>query len=124
MYVEGEKDLGLISEEILDSCLLYGSKDNMTAILIQLPACEKSYALAKAAMTAATIPQKQEGVVGRRRIRNNLQNQNSNEHQNHNHTTNANAMENQNDNNHNQNNTNAMDNSNIHQNQYDEHKYT
>merc|ERR1712238_281092 len=29
MYVEGEKDLGLIAEEILDSCLLYGSKINM-----------------------------------------------------------------------------------------------
>lgn len=48
MYAEGERDLGLVSEEILDTCLRYGSKDNMTAIVIQLPGCEKSYADAAA----------------------------------------------------------------------------
>jgi len=77
MYAEGERDLGLVSEEILDTCLRYGSKDNMTAIVVQLSGCEKSYA--EAAKSAAanssddaetkTIPPQQEGVAGRRRKR-------------------------------------------------------
>jgi serine/threonine protein phosphatase PrpC len=67
MYNDGEKDLGLISEEILDLCLQFGSKDNMTAIIIQLPACEKGYIDGK---TKAMISKsKQEGVLGRRRER-------------------------------------------------------
>jgi len=93
MYDEGERDLGLVSEEILDTCLRYGSKDNMTAIVIQFPGCEKSYVdAAKAApankdvkdaegsatTTATTTTtttttegdkRQQEGVAGRRRKR-------------------------------------------------------
>jgi len=76
MYAEGERDLGLVSEEILDTCLRYGSKDNMTAIVIQLPGCEKSYAEASKSATtkgsSETSPAKstaQEGVAGRRRKR-------------------------------------------------------
>lgn len=67
MYADGERDLGLISEEILDSCLRFGSKDNMTAIVIQLPACEDSYADAKSIASASKNPQ--DGVLGRRRKR-------------------------------------------------------
>eukprot|EP00529_Nitzschia_sp_RCC80_P012458 CAMPEP_0113468696 /NCGR_PEP_ID=MMETSP0014_2-20120614/15495_1 /TAXON_ID=2857 /ORGANISM="Nitzschia sp." /LENGTH=568 /DNA_ID=CAMNT_0000361107 /DNA_START=188 /DNA_END=1894 /DNA_ORIENTATION=+ /assembly_acc=CAM_ASM_000159 len=37
MFQEGEKDLGLVSEELLDRCLHLGSKDNMTSIVIQMP---------------------------------------------------------------------------------------
>lgn len=76
MYAEGERDLGLVSEEILDTCLRYGSKDNMTAVVIQLPGCEKSYAeaskSASAKGTSETSEVKstaQEGVAGRRRKR-------------------------------------------------------
>mmetsp|Transcript_18652 Transcript_18652/g.38419 ORF Transcript_18652/g.38419 Transcript_18652/m.38419 type:complete len:535 (+) Transcript_18652:267-1871(+) len=73
MYTEGERDLGLVSEEILDTCLRYGSKDNMTAIVVQLPGCEKSYAAAteKASSSSSTTEQtpKPEGVAGRRRKR-------------------------------------------------------
>jgi len=73
MYTEGERDLGLVSEEILDTCLRYGSKDNMTAIVVQLPGCEKSYAAAaeKASSSSAsdTEAHKPEGVAGRRRKR-------------------------------------------------------
>ncbi|OEU06942.1 protein serine/threonine phosphatase 2C [Fragilariopsis cylindrus CCMP1102] len=71
MYTEGEKDLGLVSEEILDSCLQFGSKDNMTAIVIQLPACELAYNDAKNTKNdrASKTNKKQEGVLGRRRER-------------------------------------------------------
>mmetsp|Transcript_13798 Transcript_13798/g.34673 ORF Transcript_13798/g.34673 Transcript_13798/m.34673 type:complete len:535 (-) Transcript_13798:449-2053(-) len=73
MYTEGERDLGLVSEEILDTCLRYGSKDNMTAIVVQLPGCEKSYAAAteKASSSSSTTKEapKPEGVAGRRRKR-------------------------------------------------------
>uniref|UniRef100_A0A7S4EPU8 Uncharacterized protein n=1 Tax=Pseudo-nitzschia australis TaxID=44445 RepID=A0A7S4EPU8_9STRA len=79
--------------QILDTCLRYGSKDNMTAIVIQFPGCEKSYVdAAKAApankdvkdaegsatTTATTTTtttttegdkRQQEGVAGRRRKR-------------------------------------------------------
>mmetsp|Transcript_11612 Transcript_11612/g.16943 ORF Transcript_11612/g.16943 Transcript_11612/m.16943 type:complete len:280 (-) Transcript_11612:270-1109(-) len=34
----GEKDLGLVCEEILDCCLEKGSKDNMTALIVKMPA--------------------------------------------------------------------------------------
>uniref|UniRef100_K3WKP7 PPM-type phosphatase domain-containing protein n=1 Tax=Globisporangium ultimum (strain ATCC 200006 / CBS 805.95 / DAOM BR144) TaxID=431595 RepID=K3WKP7_GLOUD len=33
----GEKNLGLIAEEILDDCLAQGSRDNMSAIVVQFP---------------------------------------------------------------------------------------
>jgi len=73
MYTEGERDLGLVSEEILDTCLRYGSKDNMTAIVVQLPGCEKSYAAAteKASSSSSITAEahKPEGVAGRRRKR-------------------------------------------------------
>ena len=35
---EGETDLGLICEEILDSCLEKNSRDNMTIVTVALPA--------------------------------------------------------------------------------------
>ena len=44
-----------------------GSKDNMTAIVIQLPACQASYATAASVARAANCSQ--EGVPGRRRKR-------------------------------------------------------
>lgn len=76
MYAEGERDLGLVSEEVLDLCLQYGSKDNMTAIVVQLPGCEKSYENAEKKSTASKSTEanddsveKQEGVAGRRRKR-------------------------------------------------------
>ncbi|KAF1330210.1 Protein phosphatase, partial [Globisporangium splendens] len=34
---KGEKNLGLIAEEILDHCLAEGSRDNMSAIVVQFP---------------------------------------------------------------------------------------
>ena len=37
IFSEGEEDLGLIAEEILDLCLIKGSKDNMTAAVIKFP---------------------------------------------------------------------------------------
>ena len=37
MFSEGEDDLGLICEEVLDLCLIKGSKDNMTAAVIKFP---------------------------------------------------------------------------------------
>eukprot|EP00581_Thalassiosira_minuscula_P032592 CAMPEP_0183765896 /NCGR_PEP_ID=MMETSP0739-20130205/11219_1 /TAXON_ID=385413 /ORGANISM="Thalassiosira miniscula, Strain CCMP1093" /LENGTH=728 /DNA_ID=CAMNT_0026004617 /DNA_START=39 /DNA_END=2225 /DNA_ORIENTATION=+ len=37
VFEEGEEDLGLVCEEILDLCLIKGSKDNMTAAVIKLP---------------------------------------------------------------------------------------
>lgn len=38
LFDEGESDLGLISEELLDRCLQLGSKDNMTALVVKFPA--------------------------------------------------------------------------------------
>mmetsp|Transcript_32606 Transcript_32606/g.49135 ORF Transcript_32606/g.49135 Transcript_32606/m.49135 type:complete len:443 (-) Transcript_32606:1882-3210(-) len=38
IFSEGESDLGLVSEELLDMCLSMGSKDNMTSIIIKFPA--------------------------------------------------------------------------------------
>jgi len=38
IFAEGETDLGLASEEILDQCLRMGSKDNMTALIVKFPA--------------------------------------------------------------------------------------
>lgn len=40
IFSEGESDLGLASEELLDMCLSMGSKDNMTSIIIKFPAQE------------------------------------------------------------------------------------
>mmetsp|Transcript_16286 Transcript_16286/g.23953 ORF Transcript_16286/g.23953 Transcript_16286/m.23953 type:complete len:432 (+) Transcript_16286:47-1342(+) len=40
IFAEGESDLGLASEELLDMCLSMGSKDNMTSIIIKFPAQE------------------------------------------------------------------------------------
>ncbi|KAL9187295.1 hypothetical protein ACHAXT_001398 [Thalassiosira profunda] len=37
IFGEGESDLGLVCEEILDLCLIKGSKDNMTAAVIKFP---------------------------------------------------------------------------------------
>jgi len=37
IFGEGEGDLGLVCEEVLDLCLIKGSKDNMTAAVIKLP---------------------------------------------------------------------------------------
>lgn len=34
---EGETDLGLVSEEVLDTCLEKGSRDNMTIVTVALP---------------------------------------------------------------------------------------
>jgi len=131
MYIEGEHDLGLISEEILDSCLLYGSKDNMTAIVIQLPACGKSYELAKAAATHIW-KQPQDGVLGRRRVRDHEHN---NSHENNNNGNNNNGNNNDNNNNNTNNNTNEAggndnNNNNVNAtaandgNQHDENDYT
>lgn len=33
----GERDMGLIAEELLDYCLLLGSRDNMSAVIVALP---------------------------------------------------------------------------------------
>lgn len=38
IFREGESDCGLVCEEILDVCLEKGSKDNMTALVIKMPA--------------------------------------------------------------------------------------
>ena len=57
----------------MDTCLRYGSKDNMTAIVVQLPGCEKSYAAAAEKVSSSTSTtdevHKPEGVAGRRRKR-------------------------------------------------------
>ncbi|KAL7429475.1 hypothetical protein ACHAXH_002442 [Discostella pseudostelligera] len=37
IFAGGESDMGLVCEEILDQCLLKGSKDNMTAAVITFP---------------------------------------------------------------------------------------
>jgi serine/threonine protein phosphatase PrpC len=37
IFSEGESDLGLVCEEILDLCLIKGSKDNMTSAVIKFP---------------------------------------------------------------------------------------
>uniref|UniRef100_A0A7S2U5T7 protein-serine/threonine phosphatase n=2 Tax=Attheya septentrionalis TaxID=420275 RepID=A0A7S2U5T7_9STRA len=38
IFNEGESDLGLISEEVLDECLIRGSKDNMTTLVVKFNA--------------------------------------------------------------------------------------
>jgi serine/threonine protein phosphatase PrpC len=38
IFRQGESDLGLACEEVLDICLEKGSKDNMTALIVKLPA--------------------------------------------------------------------------------------
>lgn len=38
MFDEGETDVGLVCEELLDTCLRLGSKDNMTSLVVKLPA--------------------------------------------------------------------------------------
>ena len=37
IFHEGEQDLGLVCEEVLDLCLIKGSKDNMTCVVIKFP---------------------------------------------------------------------------------------
>ncbi|KAL3816361.1 hypothetical protein ACHAXA_000439 [Cyclostephanos tholiformis] len=37
IFAEGERDLGLVCEEVLDLCLKKGSKDNMTGAVIKFP---------------------------------------------------------------------------------------
>ncbi|KAG7363731.1 protein phosphatase 2C [Nitzschia inconspicua] len=54
MIQEGEQNMGLICEELLDTCLDLGSKDNMTAIVVQLPGLQLH---------------RGDGVMGRRRQR-------------------------------------------------------
>ncbi|KAG7342534.1 protein phosphatase 2C [Nitzschia inconspicua] len=54
MIQEGEQNMGLICEELLDTCLDLGSKDNMTAIVVQLPGLQLRPG---------------DGVMGRRRKR-------------------------------------------------------
>lgn len=38
IFSEGESNLGLVCEELLDMCLMLGSKDNMTALVLQFEA--------------------------------------------------------------------------------------
>jgi len=38
IFNEGETDVGLVCEELLDTCLRLGSKDNMTSLIVKLPA--------------------------------------------------------------------------------------
>lgn len=38
IFNEGETDVGLVCEEVLDVCLRLGSKDNMTSLIVKLPA--------------------------------------------------------------------------------------
>jgi len=38
IFDEGETDVGLVCEELLDTCLRLGSKDNMTSLIVKLPA--------------------------------------------------------------------------------------
>mmetsp|Transcript_2120 Transcript_2120/g.4984 ORF Transcript_2120/g.4984 Transcript_2120/m.4984 type:complete len:441 (+) Transcript_2120:136-1458(+) len=38
IFKEGESDMGLVCEELLDLCLGMGSKDNMTALIVRFPA--------------------------------------------------------------------------------------
>lgn len=38
IFSEGETNLGLVCEEVLDMCLMMGSKDNMTALVLQFEA--------------------------------------------------------------------------------------
>lgn len=40
IFAEGETNLGLVCEEVLDMCLMMGSKDNMTALVLQFEAQE------------------------------------------------------------------------------------
>jgi len=38
IYQEGETDSGLVCEELLDTCLTKGSRDNMSVVMVQFPA--------------------------------------------------------------------------------------
>jgi hypothetical protein len=44
---EGETDLGLICEEILDTCLEKNSRDNMTIVMVALPGIKMSREMLK-----------------------------------------------------------------------------
>ena len=57
ILADGEESMALISEEILDQCLLKYSKDNISAVLVAFPPCFEKYG------------KKGEGVMGRRRRR-------------------------------------------------------
>eukprot|EP00752_Nemacystus_decipiens_P008686 g7753.t1 len=52
VFEDGESDLGLACEELLDMCLFEGSRDNMSAVLVAFPALKRD--------------NKGEGVKGRR----------------------------------------------------------
>ena len=69
----------------MDTCLRYGSKDNMTAIVIQLPGCEKSYTDASKSVTKASSSSDEsaDGVAGRRRKREEAMSAQMNQQQNH-----------------------------------------
>jgi len=58
IFREGEADLGLLCEEILDTCLLRSSKDNMTALVLKMPA-----------QTIGAEGYEGKGVMERRRLR-------------------------------------------------------
>eukprot|EP00903_Cladosiphon_okamuranus_P015406 g14229.t2 len=55
IFEEGESDVGLACEEILDMCLEEGSRDNMSAVLVTFPGLKRS--------------NKGDGVMGRRNKR-------------------------------------------------------
>lgn len=44
IFLEGENNVGLVCEEILDMCLIKGSRDNMSSVLVTFPALKKSKA--------------------------------------------------------------------------------
>lgn len=42
IFSEGEEDVGLACEEVLDMCLFQGSRDNMSAVIVTFPALQRS----------------------------------------------------------------------------------
>lgn len=58
IMADGETSIAMITEEILDQCLLKYSKDNISAVLVVFPGCEEKY-----------VKKGGEGVMGRRRRR-------------------------------------------------------
>jgi len=67
IFCEGETDFGLACEEVLDICLRLGSKDNMTSLIVQLPALRIGEG---------------GGVVARRQLLNDSKNANESQNQN------------------------------------------
>ena len=50
VYREGEKDVGLICEEVIDTALELDSRDNMTCCVVIFPPCVKSGRLTKGSL--------------------------------------------------------------------------